>query len=150
MYLDIRVSCKISWKHLFLGFFLVICQTGWRILFFLDCFFFYLYLASKCDQNTFYLFQSSNLVNTFIQLQYDINSICISEGWFCTVLGHCKSNFPFRISRLLSSFHQVDHHNGFDPITYTFSKNSNHWLQSLLEVIRQNMPGVNKLFVFKS
>ena len=39
MYLDIRASRKISWKHLFLGFFLVICQTGWRILLFLDCFF---------------------------------------------------------------------------------------------------------------
>ena len=39
VYLDIRASCKISWKHLFLGFFLVICQTGWRILLFLDCFF---------------------------------------------------------------------------------------------------------------
>ena len=28
---------KISWKLLFLVFFLVICQTGWRILLFLDC-----------------------------------------------------------------------------------------------------------------
>ena len=39
MYLAIRASRKISWKHLFLGFFLVICQTGWRTLLFLDCFF---------------------------------------------------------------------------------------------------------------
>jgi hypothetical protein len=35
-----------------------------------------------------------------------------------------------------------------NPIT--FSKNSKHWWESLLEVIRQNFAGeVNKLFVFK-
>ena len=34
-----RAFCKISWKHLFLGFFLIICQTGWIILLFLDCFY---------------------------------------------------------------------------------------------------------------
>ena len=30
---------------------------------------------------------------------------------------------------------------GFNPITFTFSKNSNHWWKSLLEVIRQNIAG---------
>ena len=30
---------------------------------------------------------------------------------------------------------------GFDPITYTFSENSNIWRESLLEVITQNVPG---------
>ena len=29
----------------------------------------------------------------------------------------------------------------FDPITFTFSKNSNHGQESLLEVLRQNIAG---------
>ena len=30
---------------------------------------------------------------------------------------------------------------GFDPITFSFSENSNYWRESLLEVIRQNIAG---------
>ena len=30
---------------------------------------------------------------------------------------------------------------GFDPITFTFSENSNYWLESLLEITRQNVAG---------
>ena len=30
---------------------------------------------------------------------------------------------------------------GFDPITFSFSENSNYWQESLLEVIRQNIAG---------
>ena len=30
---------------------------------------------------------------------------------------------------------------GFDPITFTFSKNSNYWWESLFAVIRQNIVG---------
>ena len=29
----------------------------------------------------------------------------------------------------------------FDPITFVFSANSNHWQESLFEVIRQNIAG---------
>ena len=34
-----------------------------------------------------------------------------------------------------------DTQSGFDPITFTFSANSNYWLEILLEVIRQNIAG---------
>ena len=30
---------------------------------------------------------------------------------------------------------------GFDPITFTFSENSNYWQESLLELIRQKIAG---------
>ena len=30
---------------------------------------------------------------------------------------------------------------GFDPITFTFSENSNYWRERFLEVIRQNIAG---------
>ena len=54
--------------------------SNWMKNFTFSRLFLYLYLASKCDQNTFYLFQSSNLSNNFTQLQYNTNSICIFEG----------------------------------------------------------------------
>ena len=30
---------------------------------------------------------------------------------------------------------------GFDPITFTFSENSNYWQKRFLEVLRQNISG---------
>ena len=30
---------------------------------------------------------------------------------------------------------------GLDPITFTFSENSNHWRETLLAAIRQNIAG---------
>ena len=36
---------------------------------------------------------------------------------------------------------KFDLKSGIDPITFTFSENSNYWRKSLLEVIRQNVGG---------
>mgnify|MGYP006908648787 CR=1 FL=1 len=93
MYMPCRASCKISWKHLFLGFFLVICQTGWRILLFLDCFFTFIW-PLKVIKTLFTYFNhqiksitSLNCKMTLIQFVFlrGDSALCYSITWYSII-----------------------------------------------------------------
>ena len=101
MYLDIRASCKISWKHLFLGFFLVICQTGWRILLFLDCFFTFIW-PLKVIKTLFTYFNhritSITLLNHYMTLiQFGIWTVRWAEGLCSISLKITCNNFQIAV-----------------------------------------------------
>jgi hypothetical protein len=87
-----RASLKISWKDLFLGFFS--CHLpNWMKNFTLSRLFFYLYLASKGDQITFYLFQLSTSLNcniTVIQFVFSRadSALCYTDGHLMHNMSH--------------------------------------------------------------
>ena len=77
--------CKISFT--FRAFFLLFAKQDIRMKNFTpSILFFGLYLAFKGDQNTFYLSQSSNQVNNFTRLHYELKMTLTFKGAYCTVL----------------------------------------------------------------
>ena len=76
---------KISWKLLVLGFFLVICQTGWRILLFLDCFFTFIW-PLKVIKTLFTYFNHQIKSITSLNCNMSLIQFVIFERWYCSVL----------------------------------------------------------------
>ena len=97
MYLDIRASRKISWKHLFLGFFLVICQTGWRILLFLDCFFTFIW-PLKVFKTLFTYFNHQIKSITSLNCNMTLIQLVFSRGDSALCYLNRLRNDPFLIT----------------------------------------------------
>ena len=62
--------------------------------------------------------------------------------WSCirTFFKGCFQRFQFRL-QLIKAQKDLRRKPGFDPITFTFSENSNYWRESLLEVVTQSIDG---------
>ena len=94
-----RASCKISWKHLFLGFFLVICQTGWRILLFLDCFFTFIW-PLKVIKTLFTYFNHQIKSITSLNCKLTLIQFVFLRGdsalWYMSLLLPETKNFDFK------------------------------------------------------
>ena len=76
---------------------------------------------------------------------FRIDSSMHTDNSSCLLRQNLHWYLIFDHGKVVSRFHKVEkdlrRQSGFNPITFTFSENSNYWQESLLEAIRQNIAG---------